>query len=428
MAMQQNPPYCIRQGGRQLVAGLEWRYLPVRGRRKIRQRLPAGQQTFHVVLTNERRSDPGCLLGCVGLPPAEQGRVKRYPLALMALQKMPPDSYAICRLEEGLYWFVAKEGHGLSPFSDFPGTREETRHYVRQFLLLNRSETQWKEFRSDSPSVNGAVEKKQSFAGLTLDELLQHSPPLARKYRLKATDNRSRLRLAGALVVIGAAILSAVMWWNNYQQQQRIEAAQRYLLLKQQQGSAAETAPPWSRQPALSDVLSVCQQRTGGLPMVIAGWGLSHVSCKADPAGITAKYSLQGAGTVDDFSRQLQEHGLSGLPYRFNLPGAGDEAEIFLPFTLRQGTDRKTSASVPLTSLVSLAQQTHSELQLSEAAGIESGRFTVRTFTLVTPLSPRLLLTGPVMQAQNLGFIRLDISRTAGRLLFTLEGRLYEKQ
>ncbi len=428
MAMQPNTPYCIRHEGRRLVAGLEWRYLPVRGRRKIRQRLPAGQHIFHVVLTNERSSDPGCLLGSVRLPPAEQGREKCYPLALMALQKMPPDSYAVCRLEEGLYWFVAKEGHGLSPFSDLPGTREETEHYVRQFLLLNRSETQWQEFRVDRPSVNSAAEQKETFAGLTLDELLQRTPPLARKFRLKATDHRYRLRLAGALLVAGAALLSAVMWWNNYQQQQRIAAAQRYLLLKQQQGAAAETAPPWSRQPSLGDVLSACQQRAGVLPVMIAGWGLSHVSCSTDPASITVKYNLQGSGTVDDFSRQLQGKGLSGLPYRFNLPGAGDEAELLLPFTLRQRPEGEASPPVLLTTLVSLAQRTHSELQLSDATASGSAHFRVRTFTLVTLLSPRLLLTEPAMRAQNLGFIRFDISRTAGRLLFTLEGRLYEKQ
>ena len=421
--MQQNRPYSIRQGGRQLVAGLSWRYLPVRGRRKIRQRLPAVQHTYHVVLTNDRTGDPGCLLGSVQLLPAKQGREKRYPLALVALQKMPPDSYAVCRLEEGLYWFIAKEGHGLSPFSDIPGTREETEHYLQQFLLLHRSDSQWQEFRSTSAS-----EKKETFAGLTLDELLQDTPPLARKYRLKGTDNRYRLRLAGGLLVAGAALLSAVMWRNNYQQQQRIEAAQRYLLLKQQ-SAAADAAPPWSRQPSLSEVLSACQQRTGVLPIMIAGWGLSHVSCTADPARITAKYSLQGSGTVDDFSRQLKEHGLSGLPYRFNLPGAGDEAELLLPFVMqkRPGPD-VASEPASLTSLASLAQRTHSELQLSDAAGPGSDPFSVRTFTLVTPISPRLLLSGPVMQARNLGFTRLDISLTAGRLLFTLEGRLYEKQ
>ena len=426
--MQQNRPYCIRQDGRQLVAGLSWRYLPVRGRRKIRQRIPAAQHTYHVVLTHDRTGEPGCLLGSVQLLPAKQGREKRYPLALVALQKMPPDSYAVCRLEEGLYWFIAKEGHKLSPFSDIPGTREETEHYLRQFLLLNSSDNQWQEFRGTSPLADRAAERKETFAGLTLEELLQDTPPLARKYRLKGTDHRYHLRLAGGLLVAGAALFSAVMWRNNYQQQQRIEAARHYLLLKQQQSATANPAPPWSGQPSFSEVLSACQQRSGILPIVIAGWGLSQVSCTADPARITVKYSLQGTGTVDDFSRQLEEHGLSGLPYRFNLPGAGDEAELLLPFVMQKRSGPAPSEPASLTSLASLAQQTHSELQLSDAAAIGTGQFSVRTFTLVTPLSPHLLLSGSVMRARNLGFIRLDISRSAGRLLFTLEGRLYEKQ
>ena len=421
--MQPNTPFCILQGGRQLVAGLEWRYLPVRGRRMIRQRLPAGPHSYHVVLANTRSGDPGCLLGSVRLPSSGQGRVKRFPLALMALQLMPPDSYAVCRLEEGLYWFIAKEGEGLSPFSDFPGTREQIAHYLQQFLLLNRADTQWQEFRSDSPA-----EKGDPFAGLSLDDLLRHAPPLAHKYRLKGADNRYRLRLAGALLVVMAALLSAVMWWNNYQQQQRIEAAQRYLLQRQQQGAAMRIPPPWSRQPSLRDVLSACQLASDNLPVVIAGWALSHVSCTTEPARVAVKYGLQGAGTVDDFSRQLRKHGLSGVPYHFNLPGAGDEAELLLPLRLQKQTAAEDTPPAVLTSLVSLAQQTNSELQLSDATGTGSEHYLVRTFTLVTPLSPHLLLTAPVMQARNLGVIRLEISKTAGRLLYTLEGRLYEKQ
>lgn len=415
-------PYCILHAGRQLVLGLEWRYLPVRGARKIRQRLPDVPHIFRVILTPEAAGDPGCLLGTIELSPDSKGREKSYPLALIVLREMPADSYAVCRLEKGLYWFIAKAGKELSPFSDRLGSLDEIRQHIRQFLLLNRPDIQWHEYRTP-----GGEGKGDGIAGLCLDDLLPQSSPLPRKFRLKASGHRSRLRVAGGLLVLCALVISGLLWRNNWQQQQRIDAAQRYLLQQKRQQAAGQPTLPWAHQPAFSDALAACQQHLVSLPVMIADWGLSHVSCTAEPARVLARYSMQGTGTIDDFIRGLSADGLSPQAYRFNLPGAGDEAELQLALPAVAVHHTAAATTVSLTALVSLAQRTHSQLQLSERETIAgAAHYSVRTFTLVTGLSPRLLLSSAVMQAQNLSFIRLDISRTEGKLLFTVEGRLYE--
>ena len=414
--------YCVHHRGGQWVLGLEWRYLPVRGRRKIRQRLPRGADIYQVNLPQEYGAEQGCLLGTTSLSAENKRRDKSYSLALAVLQQLPVNSFAVYRVDSYRYWFVARIGNSLSPFSDYLGDANEILRHIRQFRMLSPPEIVWDQHLSHSRSDEQKIADAAS-----LDTLLAQYDPLPRKYRLTQVANHRRLRLPGALILLAAIGLSAWLWWNNYQQQQRIAAAQRYLLQQQQLMAARQGATPWHNFPSLADTLRRCQGESEPLPLFIAGWALMQVQCYPQSGTLRVSYRMQEADTLDDFIHQLRQSHLPVTEQHFNLPGAGDEASLLLSFVATTNNRNDSPMGITLTGLVSMAQRTHGELQLSQAMKIPGGYSEYR-FTLLTALSPRLLLSDSAISSGNLVADSVGIQRTGEKLLLTLEGRIYEKQ
>ncbi|WP_029686834.1 type 4b pilus protein PilO2 [Tatumella saanichensis] len=416
--------FCVHHRGGQWVLGLEWRYLPVRGRRKIRQRLSRSADIYQVNLPQEFGGEQGCLLGTTRLSAENKRRDKSYSLALAVLQQLPANSFAVYRVDSHSYWFVARIGNSLSPFSDYLGDAEEMLRHIRQFRMLSPPEIVWDQHLSHPRSDEQAITE-----ALSLDTLLPQHDPLPRKYRLSQVANHRRLRLPGALILLAAFALSAWLWWNNYQQQQRIAAAQQYLLQQQQLMAARQGATPWHNSPSLADTLQRCQGESEPLPLFIAGWALTQVQCYPQGGTLIVSYRMHDADTIDDFIRQLHRAHLPVTEQRFNLPGAGDEARLQLSFLGTKFSSHDSPMGITLTGLVSLAQRTRGELQLSQAMKVPGGGgYREYRFTLLTALSPRLLLSDPAISGGNLVADSVGIQRTGGKLLMTLEGRIYEKQ
>lgn len=416
--------FCVHHRGGQWVLGLEWRYLPVRGRRKIRQRLPRGADIYQVNVPQEYGGEQGCLLGTTRFSAENKRRDKSYSLALAILQRLPVNSFAVYRVEVDRYWFVARIGNSLSPFSDYLGDADEMLRHIRQFRMLSPPEIVWDQHlshpRTDEQVITEAV---------TLNTLLPHDDPLPRKYRLTQVANHRRLRLPAALIVLTAFGLSGWLWWNNYLQQQRIAAAQQYLQQQQQLMASRQGATPWHIFPSLADTLQRCQRESEPLPLFIASWALMQVQCSPQSGKLIVSYRMQDADTLDDFTHQLQLAHLPVTEQHFNLPGAGDEARLALSFPGTTFTRNDSPMGITLHGLVSVAQRTHGQLQLSQALNVPGGSgYREYRFTLLTALSPRLLLSDPAFSGGNLVADSVTIQRTGEKLLLTLEGRIYEKQ
>lgn len=424
MVMMTDTTYAIQHRRGQWVLGLEWRYLPVRGRRKIRQRLPRGADIYQVSVPQEYGGEQGSLLGTTTLSVENKRRDNSYPLALAVMQQLPADSFAVYRIESDRYWFVARIGNSLSPFSDYLGTAEAMLRHIRHFRMLSPPEILWNQHQNPPRwEDQGLLEAE------TLDHLLQKCEPLPRKYRLNPVAQHRRLRAPAALILLTAAGISAWLWWNTYQQQQRIAAAQRYLLQQQQLMASRQGETPWHTLHSLADVLSRCQGESNPLPLFISGWALMRVQCFPQNNQLIVSYRMNDNDTIDDFIQQLSRMHLPITEQHFNLPGAGDEATLQLSFPRTPMPINTRPQGITTTGLVSLAQGSHSELQLSQALSLPGERgYRQYTFTLLTALSPRLLLSEPAFSAGNLVADSVAIQRSGGKLLMTLQGRIYEKQ
>lgn len=425
--MTQQTTYTLpyRQTG--LVAGVQWQYLPLRGRRSLRLRAKEAKASHWAALPTGDGLTQGTLLGTVAM--TDGPRKTLASLALAVMPALPGACYAVFPLPDDHYWFVAVRDGTLSPFGDVVGREDAVRTAVDNFL-----------HSTSAPPAGWTVYAPHGFFSdrETQDQALQallDTPTGLRRARLHKTHNPQVRWLWGGTLVALCVGYAGYSSWQTHQENARIAAAQAALLAKQQARQApAESLKPWATQPTLSTLLRACSTVWKAAPISIAGWVFTTATCEAQ-GRITLHYTLPKGGTVGDFAQRLPRVYGADLHPLFNIPGAADDASFTLPVPLTR--PEQPEALLPgdqqIQHLTSYAQQITARLRLSEqdtttrgAQGeVQTLPWRTYSFTLITDIPPDRLFAPTRFDSSGIRASRITTTLKNNRLEYTLEGLLY---
>ncbi len=407
--------------GRIYVAGIHWQYFPVSGIRGLRLRAKASHASHWIAIHSHSGTQSGKLLGTLNdVQPYPKGQ-RYYSLALALLPALSVNSYAIFPLDNSRYWFMAVQNGMLSVFSDVTGTMDAIVQHRDNFLRLIPHEQELISYLPDSLATENSLPLPD------IQALLEHKDSSVRRNQLKRVNGHATLRWLGGGIVLAAFFISSYRIWQNQRESQRIEEAQIALLARQR--THATQPQPWQSLPPFKERVSACLLAWRKLPVFIAQWQLSEVSCQAD-SSLHMTYVMQ-SGSVDAFSERLRHYFGSNVQPQFNIPGPANIAYVTLPLVSNPVTKNNVDQHpINVEQLVSFAQS------LKLALNIASDSSMVTTlpphpvkeigFTLVTQLSPEQIIHYPLFNNTHLRATQIQVKNKGFRLEYTLSGILYE--
>ncbi|AUX71431.1 type 4b pilus protein PilO2 [Erwinia pyrifoliae] len=415
---------CLIAGKRVFIAGLQWQFLPVTGRRALRIRAKALDATHWVAASTILNQGAGTLLGTVTREGAiSQRRQRIYSLALTLLPALSPDCYAIVPLGAERYCFIAVQQGKLSVYSDVTGSLTEIIAYKNNFLKLVSAETEWRVYAPE-----GLI-STQTHNLPDLETLICRKDAVSRRNHMRSVNEKGFIRTVGLGLVICALFISLYNFWQNKRNQERIEAAQSALLARQR--PLKPQPPPWELYQSFNQMIMRCQTVVQQLPAFIAQWQFKEALCLPD-VSMNLTYVLRQSGTVDEFLQRMHDYFPKNIQPAFNVPGPSDTASFTLA-AAPPGTLRPTAQSqenITLGQLVSFAQSMNLSLNLSaeghSVARASASRWKSTRFTIITFIPPLELLNTSLFNNIHLRGTQLRVQRQGVRLEYTLTGLFYE--
>ncbi len=428
-----------------LVAGLQWQWVPARGRRRMRIEARDQLAGHWLALPAGTSDDPASWLGCLAddmavlpkgnylasLAAALFGKVPAASLAAAVLGSVPADCWGIFLLPTGKYWFMAVTGGHPSPYGDVVGDAATTLRAAEVFRALAPTPAAgWTVF--DPDALLDLPEARRD----RLDALIPDSVPT--RAALRKTDSRTVSRLLWLGIVCAAAA-----WYGNHWLEEKKEAdhaawVQAELIRAREAAvlKPAILAKPWGGQPDFSGMLSACVMQWRQAPLSIAGWVFSQVICEST-GQLTLHYALPDGGTVGDFAARLPQLYGPGVQAIFNMPGPSDDASFresvhftpALPEALLPGDEQ-------LRRMTSYAQRLRANLRFSEPVVLTQtvGQDQIPlpwkrySFTFITDIPPDRLFDASRFPGNGLRLSSVKAELHSSRLTYTLEGMLYAEK
>lgn len=426
--------YSLQTGHAWLIAGLQWQYLPLRGRRNMRLRVRGEDANFWTAILTGEGQAQGTLLGTINITDKhvlKRGRLELASMALTAMSGLPDNCYAVFPLPDGRFWFVAVSEGMLSPFGDIVGDKTAIGTAVKNFLQI-------------TPIPEGGwviYAPEEFFPGLITSEValtdLLNNKSGIRRARLHKTHDQQALWLWGIAAISILGCYFGYTAWQSHQENIQNAAMQAALIAQQKQQEKAkptDNLKPWASQPKFPDMLSACSNVWKKAQISIAGWVFNTAECDAK-GNITLHYSLPNGGTVGDFAARLPMLYGQKIQSEFNIPGAADDAYFTLPVVMQSPTKPESllPGSLQIQNLTSYAQRTNAQLRLAELDATtqlsqgEARNVAYRTysFTFITDIPPDRLFAPTRFDSSGMRAANITTSLKNSRLEYTIEGVLY---
>ncbi|WP_426575563.1 type 4b pilus protein PilO2 (plasmid) [Xenorhabdus stockiae] len=413
-----------------LIAGLQWQYLPIRGRKNMRLRAQEKKANYWSALAIGEKQTQGTLLGTGNITDTQE--IKRgtvfASMALTVLPNFSQDCYAVFQLSEDKYWFIAITDRSLSPFGDVVGDKTTINAAINTFLQVTPiPEGGWVVY-APSGFFNGIQTEE-----LELLPLLTNKTNIKRA-RLYKTHNQQSLWLWGSIAIVLCGAYVAHDAWEKKKSQTRIEAAQAALFAQQENRTNLQDIKPWHSLPAFPYMIEACSKAWKNAPISIAGWIFNSGQCD-NTGNITFLYTLTNGGTVEDFANRLPLFYGGNTKPTFNIPGGADNASFTVPFQLPAGhTESLLSGDQQIQNLTSYAQRTNAKLRLVENSPptqVIEGEvhylpFRTYDFTFITNIPPeRLFSSSHGFNSSGVRATSIAISLNNNQLEYSIEGTLY---
>lgn len=415
-----------------LVAGLQWHWVSVRGRRRMRIEARDMYAGHWLALPGGTTDDPGTWLGCLSSEALPIPKGKRpASLAVALLGNVPADCWGVFILPGGLCWFMAVTGGHPSPYGDVTGNAETVIRAAERFCATSPAPPSgWTIFDPDGLMAKPEARKEP------LAALLPTAVP--KQARLLKTEDRTTTWVV-MLMLVGAV----AAWYGNYLLETKKKAehdawVQAELIRTRE---AAELRPgslkkPWGGMPDFSEMLNACVKEWREAPLSIAGWVFSRATCESS-GQMTLHYALPDGGTVGDFAARLpQLYGPAKQAF-FNMPGPSDDASFkedvhFIP----SAPEALLPGDEQLRRMTSYAQRLRASLRFSEPSllvqnvGNESVPLPWKkyTFTFITDIPPDRLFDASRFPGNGLRLSSVKAELHSSRLTYTLEGMLYAEK
>lgn len=428
MADTTHAPCFIPCGRQLLVAGLRWTL--TEGRSASAARRVARENDadwFAAVIISKQQ----LLAGTVNLAEHDltqkEGR-KSASLALSVLPALGPDGWAVFRLPDDRFWFVAAKDAQLSVFSDVVGSEEAVRQALQTFMDFDTSDGASRTVICPDgfqPDITGAEQP--------LDSLLS-ALAVPRIARLQPVSNSRALIGWSALLIV---VFGGYFGWQQYQSWQdsvRAEAARAaYLEARERMKSATpSTLLPWKSQPVLTEFVASCSRQWKQAPLSIAGWRFTTAECTQQR--VRFAWSKPAGGTIGDFARRLA-HWYPSQPPLFNIPGAADTGgvSVALDMPVPENAEAVPGADAQTQRLTNYAQQLRARLSLTPEGGqvkVINGKalplpWQTFSFQFDTDIPPDRLFQPQHFDATGIRLTRISVSLNNARLHYSLEGKLY---
>ncbi|MQL50044.1 MULTISPECIES: type 4b pilus protein PilO2 [Photorhabdus] len=428
--------YLLQTDNAWLISGLQWQYLSIRGRRNMRLRAKEKKANYWSALTAGDGQAQGTLLGTVNVSDTQAIKRSSHILASMALTvlpALPQDCYAVFRLSDEQYWFIAVIDKILSPFGDVVGDKSSILTTVKTFLQVTPTPKNGWEIYAPANFFNDIPTEE-----LELLPLLTNKVNL-RRARLYKTHNQQPLWILGSTAIILCGGYLANNTWQTHQSQMRIEAAQAALLAqqasKENQQEIADNLKPWNSLPSFPDMMEACSKVWKKAPISIAGWIFNSSSCD-NSGNTTLNYSLPNGGTIGDFAARLPLF-YDEIKPTFNILGGANSASFTLPFTLVPlvHPEPLLLGDQQIQNLTSYAQRINAQLRLSEnnitthltQDETSNLQFQFRTynFEFITDIPPDRLFAPSRFNSNGIRAMRIRTLLKNNRLEYNIEGVLY---
>lgn len=422
----------VSTGKTALIAGLQWKWLSVRGRRRMRIEARDQFAGYWVALPAGTSDEPATWLGCFADDEAMLPRGKRLAsLSAAVLGSVPADCWGIFLLPAGKYWFMAVTGGNPSPYGDVVGDAATALRAAEKFRsLVQTPSAGWTVFDPDSMLDLPDARRER------LDALIPTSVPA--RALLNKTDSHTTSRL----IMLGVVCVAAA-WYGNHLLEVRKKAEHdawvQAELTRARVAAAlkpASLSKPWGSQPDFSGMLSACVKQWRQAPLSIAGWVFRRATCEAT-GQLTLHYALPDGGTVGDFATRLPQLYGPGMQAVFNMPGPSDDASFkeqvrfasAPPEALLPGDEQ-------LRRMTSYAQRLRANLRFSEAVQLTQtvGQEQVPlpwkrySFTFITDIPPDRLFYATRFPGNGLRLSSVKAELHSSRLTYTLEGMLYAEK
>lgn len=425
--------WTLQTRGAWLVAGLNWQYLPVRGRRGMRLRAKEAGATHWAELLTDDGQSHGTLLGTVALTDKttlKHGRHKLVSMALTAMTALPKTCYCVFTLSPDRYWFVAVSEGILSPFADIVGDEHAIRTAVSNFLQISTAPPEgWTVYAPTGFFLDRDTEEK------SLSVVTGNKVGL-RRDRLNKTHNPQVLWLWAISVVVGVGGYLLLSAWQQHQEEARIAAAQTALKARQLSLSSAPTdsLKPWAKQPRLPSMMNACSTVWKDAQISIASWIFNSATCDAS-GKIILHYTLPNGGTVGDFAARLLEIYGPDIQPEFNIPGAADDAAFTLPVQLSSpgSPEPLLPGNLQIQNLTSYAQRINARLRLNLLdvntqllqGNVQNLPWRTFSFTFITDIPPDRLFASTRFNSSGIRASRIITTLKNTRLEYTIEGHIY---
>ncbi|MBU9819682.1 type 4b pilus protein PilO2 [Rahnella sp. BCC 1045] len=432
MTAESHSTYAVYPVGKiAFIAGLQWRWLPVRGRAKMRAEAREQLASRWVSLPVGDAGEPGSLLGTL----VDRGEtpVRHRQLASLALAVQPslaPNAYGVFPLAEGRWWFVAVVNGLLSPYGDVVGSEQAVRAAVATFLMALPVPADGWTLYAPSGFFDGAVSRLEG-----LSSLLQGREAIERA-RLHKTESKTALSLwlLSGLLIGGA-------WWGYHvlqSHQDEVRRAHAQALIRAQQAALVQhpeqLLKPWGGQPDFASVLKSCSGLWQQAPLSIAGWLFNTAVC-SNKGSMTLHYTLPKGGTVGDFAARLPALYGENVRAVFNIPGAADDASFTLPVTITPVTvpEPLLPGEEQIQRMTSYAQRLNARLRFSAPRVLNQKinqtemplPWKTYSFTFITDIPPDRLFASTRFSGNGIRIQTITVALHRSRLTYILEGTLY---
>jgi hypothetical protein len=428
--MKQQTTWTLPTSGAWLVAGLNWQYLPLRGRRGMRLRAKAASATHWAEMLTDDGQSQGTLLGTIAITNKAELKHRFTSMALAILPALPRSCYAVFALSPDTYWFIAVNDGMLSPLSDIVGDEHAIRTAAANFLHISGSPPEGWTVYAPCGFFPASEAEEKPLAALTGNNVG------LRRARLHSTRPPQFLWVWGisvVAVVAGYLLLSA---WQRHNEEARVAVVRAALLARQQAASKApaDSLKPWAKQPRLPSMLNACSTVWKAAHISIAGWIFNTATCDAR-GKITLDYTLPRGGTVGDFAARLPVIYGQDIKPQFNIPGGADDAVFALPVMLTppKRPESLRQGSLQIQRLTSYAQRLNAPLRLSELdtstpltqGTVQHLPWRTFSFTFITDIPPDRLFTPGRFNSDGFRAATIMTRLKNNRLEYTVEGILY---
>lgn len=317
----------FKNGNANYVAGMKWvDYSKHKGGLSQVKKESRSTATHKAVVSNKS--------GMVGLVKlARKKNVKsHYSFALAALSAIGPNGYAVVRVNEEEFVFLATVDNRPAIVGDMVGNLQKMKQVHSQFLKFNDEPYEgWNAISTpDSP--------------VEYESLLPGKP--AKNALIEPLYNRKPLFAGIALLLLVWAGNHGYHWWQAEQekiaQQEAIKASQEKLHKAE---ALRASLNPWSKEIPATEFLALCRQARYNIPVSIAGWRLVGGRCLSGSSDAKGKigpgpvlelgFTATDGRTAEEFKDRAWYY-LHQYPH-FNLMQGGDTGTVSISLTKHDG-------------------------------------------------------------------------------------------